>query len=128
MGAMVHILAPTVETVRVKDVECQFCSCCLSLPVYSYGEYPTSYKFILCLLDRGLTGINELTRTNQKEHTMTKDEMRAIRRGVINSLLHENYVLTSHGKNSHTLHYMMDYVREFEYVNFGHEMKIYAND
>lgn len=57
---------------------------------------------------------------------MSKDEMRAIRRQYINSLIHENHFLRLHDKTPFELWHMKNRVREFEFVNFGYELKAYA--
>lgn len=57
---------------------------------------------------------------------MTHDEMRAIRRQYINSIIHENHFLRLHGKPIFQLHHAKARVREFEYVNFGYELKAYG--
>jgi hypothetical protein len=57
---------------------------------------------------------------------MSKSEMRAIRREIINSVIHRNYFLRIHSKPVYTLSQIKEQVREFEFVNFGQELQAYA--
>ena len=59
---------------------------------------------------------------------MTTDEKRTIRREWINEWIHLNHSRVNDGGSPIPLYVAKKAIREYETINFGFELKVYAND